>query len=224
MMPAFAAIMAWRLVQRAAQHPVRDSQMVDWPDRLGLPYFKSQDGICTGYDVGPAGYQSDRSRESTAAGLRLAHGCRGFRPVCHQRRHGRFRAVSAAAVPNADSGPVCPALPAPDDGRPVLRGHRIGALPVTLPSYSQTLVKVLSSNARVYAEHNGDLYYSNGQDCGRIAADNVAPWALPTPRGRSGRGSRGRRSAGGRGTGSQSPYSNSVTGKEGGAKGPCSSR
>lgn len=54
---------------------------------------------------------------------------------------------------------------------------------VTLPSYTQTLIKVLTNDDPVsYVEHNGDTYYSNGTDSGRIAADNTwYPWALPTP-------------------------------------------
>lgn len=54
---------------------------------------------------------------------------------------------------------------------------------VTLPTYSETLVKVLSSNAPMsYCEFNGDIYYSNGTDSGRIASNGTwYPWALPTP-------------------------------------------
>lgn len=54
---------------------------------------------------------------------------------------------------------------------------------ITLPGYSETLVKILTSNAPMsYAEYNGDIYYSNGVDSGRIsAAGAVYPWALPTP-------------------------------------------
>lgn len=53
----------------------------------------------------------------------------------------------------------------------------------TFSPYSETLVKVLSSNNPVsYAEINGDTYYSNGSDAGRIsAAGTWYPWALPTP-------------------------------------------
>lgn len=49
--------------------------------------------------------------------------------------------------------------------------------------YSETLVKVLSSNDLMsYAVINGDTYYSNGTDSGRIsAAGTYYPWALPTP-------------------------------------------
>ena len=54
---------------------------------------------------------------------------------------------------------------------------------ITLPTYSQTLVKTLTSNERMaWHELNGDLYYSNGTDTGRIdAAGNWTPWGLPLP-------------------------------------------
>ncbi len=54
---------------------------------------------------------------------------------------------------------------------------------ITLPTYSQTLVKTLTSNSRMaWHELNGDLYYSNGIDTGRIdAAGNWTPWGLPLP-------------------------------------------
>lgn len=54
---------------------------------------------------------------------------------------------------------------------------------ITLPAYTQTLVKVLANNDRVfYVEHNGDVFFSNGVDSGRIDGDDACwPWALPTP-------------------------------------------
>ena len=54
---------------------------------------------------------------------------------------------------------------------------------ITLPTYAETLVKVLASDgAMSYAEHDGSIYYSNGTDSGRIASDGtIYPWALPTP-------------------------------------------
>ncbi len=53
----------------------------------------------------------------------------------------------------------------------------------TFSPFSETLVKLLVSNACIsYCVINGDTYYSNGTDSGRIAADGtVYPWALPTP-------------------------------------------
>jgi len=53
---------------------------------------------------------------------------------------------------------------------------------VTLPTYTQTLVKVLSNDDPVsYAEYNGSLYWSNGTDSGRIESGINFPWGLPTP-------------------------------------------
>jgi hypothetical protein len=53
---------------------------------------------------------------------------------------------------------------------------------VTLPSYTQTLVKVLSNDDAVsYVEYNGSLYWSNGTDSGRIESGINFPWGLPTP-------------------------------------------
>lgn len=53
---------------------------------------------------------------------------------------------------------------------------------ITLPSYTQTLFKVLSNNNPVsYVEYAGSLYYSNGTDSGRIESGIWFPWALPTP-------------------------------------------
>lgn len=54
---------------------------------------------------------------------------------------------------------------------------------ITLPTYSETMVKVLSSNARMsWLEFNGDIYFTNSIDSGRIdAAGTIYPWGLPTP-------------------------------------------
>jgi len=53
----------------------------------------------------------------------------------------------------------------------------------TFGSFSAYPIKALSSNARMsYCVINGDTYYSNGTDSGRIsAAGTWYPWALPTP-------------------------------------------
>lgn len=52
---------------------------------------------------------------------------------------------------------------------------------ITLPAYTETLVKVLSNNNPVFwLECFGDLYYSNGTDSGRFKAGTWYPMALPT--------------------------------------------
>jgi hypothetical protein len=62
----------------------------------------------------------------------------------------------------------------------VVRGSTIYA--ITLPAYSETLFKVLSNDNPVsWLEWNGDLYYSNGTDSGRIRSGGWYPQALPTP-------------------------------------------
>lgn len=53
---------------------------------------------------------------------------------------------------------------------------------VTLPTYSETLFKVLTSDARLsWVKLGDDLYYSNGVDSGRITDGAYFPLGLPTP-------------------------------------------
>ena len=53
---------------------------------------------------------------------------------------------------------------------------------ITLPAYTQTLVKVLTSNDPMsYVATGADLYYSNGTDSGRLTGGNWFPLGLPTP-------------------------------------------
>lgn len=54
---------------------------------------------------------------------------------------------------------------------------------ITLPTYSETLLKILSSNARMTYVHFGehDHYFSNGVDSGRITEGVAYPMGLPTP-------------------------------------------
>jgi hypothetical protein len=53
---------------------------------------------------------------------------------------------------------------------------------ITLPSYSETLVKVLSNDDRVnYAPWGDSWYFSNGTDIGRVTAGVAYPIGLPTP-------------------------------------------
>lgn len=71
-----------------------------------------------------------------------------------------------------------------DDGANVflVRGATLYKMTSATP-YAETLVKLLSSDSRVScAPYNGDIYYSNGTDSGRIAASGAwYPWALPSP-------------------------------------------
>jgi len=96
----------------------------------------------------------------------------------------------------------------------LVRGSALYA--VTLPGYSETLVKVLTSNARMsYCEFAGDVYYSNGTDSGRIASSGaIYPWGLPTPAAPSASSIAGALFAGKYQV--SVSYSNSVTGEEGG--------
>lgn len=53
---------------------------------------------------------------------------------------------------------------------------------ITLPTYSETLVKLLTTNDKLsYADYAGSLYYSNGTDSGRVVGQTWWPMALPTP-------------------------------------------
>jgi hypothetical protein len=54
---------------------------------------------------------------------------------------------------------------------------------ITLPAYSETLLKVLSSDAKMNFVHMGvaDHYFSNGVDSGRITNGVYYPIGLPTP-------------------------------------------
>ena len=53
---------------------------------------------------------------------------------------------------------------------------------VTLPTYSQTPVKVLTSNDHMsYVDFNGDTYFSNGTDSGRVSSGAAYPIGLPLP-------------------------------------------
>ena len=53
---------------------------------------------------------------------------------------------------------------------------------IVLPTYAETLLRVLSSNAAMsYVKQGADVFYSNGTDSGRITAGVVYPLALPTP-------------------------------------------
>ena len=62
----------------------------------------------------------------------------------------------------------------------LVRGGSLYA--ITLPTYTETLVKALTTNAPLsYVDLDGALYYSNGTDSGRINAGVWYPLGLPTP-------------------------------------------
>lgn len=62
----------------------------------------------------------------------------------------------------------------------LVRGGTIYA--ITLPSYSETMLKILSNNDPVHwLAENGDVYYSNGTDSGRIRSGLAYPIGLPAP-------------------------------------------
>ena len=53
---------------------------------------------------------------------------------------------------------------------------------VAVPTYSETLVKSLSSNASMsYFEHDGVLYFSNGTDSGMVFSGTAHPIGMATP-------------------------------------------
>ena len=89
---------------------------------------------------------------------------------------GHLRLRHAGALVQAMSAPhsLSP------DGAYLVRGGALYA--ITLPTYSETLVKVLSNDNPVsWVEVNSDLYYSNGTDAGRLSAGTHYPMAMPTP-------------------------------------------
>lgn len=93
------------------------------------------------------------------------------------------------------------------------RGAAIYA--ITLPTYSETLFKVLSADAPLsWAKFNNVLYYSNGTDSGRIEGGVAYPWGLATPTAPSCSTIAGTLYAGTYQVAVS--YSNSVTGEEGG--------
>ena len=93
------------------------------------------------------------------------------------------------------------------------RGAAIYA--ITLPTYSETLFKILSADAPLsWTEFNGALYYSNGTDSGRIEGGVAYPWGLATPNAPTCTTIPGAIYAGAYQVGVS--YSNSVTGEEGG--------
>lgn len=91
---------------------------------------------------------------------------------------GSLRRRKASNLIQAQVSPHSLYMVSDTDGY-MVRGGSIFA--ITLPGYSETLFKVLVSNSPVHwLEWNGDLYYSNGTDSGRIRAGVWYPMAFPT--------------------------------------------
>jgi hypothetical protein len=125
---------------------------------------------------------------------------------------GRVRRRAAAtlvqAMTNADSLYLTSAT-----AGYLRRGTAIYA--ITLPTYSETLFKILSADEPLsWAEFNGVLYYSNGTDSGRIEGGVAYPWGLATPNAPTCANIAGTLYAGAYQVGVS--YYNNVTGEEGG--------
>lgn len=91
---------------------------------------------------------------------------------------GSFRRRKASALVQAQVAPHSLYMTSDTAGY-LARGSALYA--ITLPTYAETLFKVLSNNNPVHwLEWNGDLYYSNGADSGRIRAGGWYPMALPS--------------------------------------------
>ncbi len=61
-------------------------------------------------------------------------------------------------------------------------GRASGLYSITLPSYTEVLVKALTNDSQIsYAQIGADTYYSNGTDSGRVTAGVAYPMGLPTP-------------------------------------------
>lgn len=90
---------------------------------------------------------------------------------------GNFRRRKASVLLQAQVAPHSLYMTSDTTGY-LVRGGSMYA--ITLPTYTETLFKVLSNNNQVHwLEWNGDLYYSNGTDSGRINAGVWYPMALP---------------------------------------------
>jgi hypothetical protein len=103
-----------------------------------------------------------------------------------------------------------------DGARFIVRASALYA--VTVPAYSETLVKSLSSNSAMsYLEHDGALYFSNGTDSGMVVSGTVHPIGMATPAAPAVTNIAGALHSGRYQVGVT--YSNSVTGRESGNAG-----
>lgn len=92
---------------------------------------------------------------------------------------GRVRRRKEVALIQAMSNADSLYLTSATDGY-LRRGAAIYA--ITLPTYTETLFKVLTTAAPLsWAEYAGSLYYSNGTDSGRIEGGVEYPWGMATP-------------------------------------------
>ena len=91
---------------------------------------------------------------------------------------GSFRRRKASQLLQAQLAPHSLYMTSDTHGYLVRSGSMYS---ITLPVYSETFFKLLSNNDQVHwLEFNGDLYYSNGMDSGRISSGVVYPLGLPT--------------------------------------------
>lgn len=92
---------------------------------------------------------------------------------------GRIRRRAAANLVQAMSGPHSLFLTSDTSGY-IVRGGTIYA--IALPTYGESSFRVLSNDDPMsWLEFNGDVFYSNGTDSGRISSGVVYPLGLPTP-------------------------------------------
>lgn len=92
---------------------------------------------------------------------------------------GRIRRRNATQIAQAMTGAHSLHMVSATEGVLV----RAGVLyAITLPTYTEVLLKTLSSNdAMTYVSFAGDLYYSNGVDSGRITSGVSYPLGIATP-------------------------------------------
>lgn len=92
---------------------------------------------------------------------------------------GRLRSIDALVL--AQEAPGAHSLfMMSDTGGYVVRSGVMYA--ITLPTYTETLFKVLTTDDPIsYTQIGSDLYYSNGTDSGRITNGGWYPMGLPTP-------------------------------------------
>lgn len=91
---------------------------------------------------------------------------------------GSFRRRKASQLLQAQVSPHSLYMTSDTTGYLVRSGSMYA---ITLPTYTESFFKLLTNNDQVHwLEFNGDLYYSNGTDSGRISSGVVYPLGLPT--------------------------------------------